>query len=88
MVPTTLIGIDRLITVAHWSHESNPIVNGLGMIPWLLLTAVVVMTMLYLWYHTEVRESRVSVACVCFLSVLMGTVVVTNALYVSGLWPF
>lgn len=87
-VPVSLIGIDRAITLAHWGHESNPIVTGLGIGGWLTVTVMSVAGLLYLWYTTEVSESRVAVACVVFLSALMGMVVVGNGLYLTGLWPF
>lgn len=88
LIPVSLIVTDRLITALHWHHESNPVVNGLGLSGWLILSAFLIVGMLWLWYRTEVSQSRVSVACIAFLSVLMGTVVVTNGLYVTGLWPF
>lgn len=88
LVPVSLIAADRAITLLYWEHESNPIVSGMGIPAWLLVTVITVAGLLWLWYRTEVSESRVSVACIAFLSVLMATVVSTNILYVTGLWPF
>lgn len=42
--------LERTITVLFWDMESNPIVTELGVIPWIILTAVLLGSVLFIWY--------------------------------------
>ena len=69
---------DRVITLLYWRHESNANVEALGRVGWVLLSAVLIAALLFVWYNAGVKDSVVTKACVGLLAVSHVVVLVGN----------
>lgn len=78
------VAADRAITIAHWSHEANPLVTGLGATDWLISTIVLMALVVAIWYATELWRSRAGRALVMVIAALHVATTVTNGLVVFG----
>lgn len=74
--------IDRLVTIAFWNYEQNPIVQSLGMLRWLLLTGIVLGVALAVWKFADVHTSRIGVDLVSVVGLAHVAVAGINIGYV------
>lgn len=70
--------IDRIITLAYWHHESNPLVLEIGKGPWLAVTLMLIIGWGYLWHSAEVRAHPAARWMLWAYAVLVGGVTALN----------
>ena len=85
LVPIVLVLVDRAVTLAFWRYEANPLVTGLGIERWLLLTAVLLVGYPIAWYYFEARSVTFLYPLVWLFTVVQGLAVVSNVAVVTGL---
>ena len=79
---------DRVTTIPFWELESNPIVTELGMVPWILLTVILLGALVLSWEHYNLQNSEIAV----FLSIVITTLhlltAVSNIGVIVGFYLF
>ena len=86
--PALAVIADRVTTIPFWELESNPIVTELGMVPWILLTVILLGALIISWDHFNLQNSDIAV----FLSIVITTLhlitAVSNVGVVLALYVF
>lgn len=67
--PVIAVIADRVTTIPFWELESNPLVTELGIVPWILLTVILLGALIVSWEHFNLQESDIAV----FLSIVITT---------------
>ena len=75
---------DRVVTLPFMHLESNPAVTSMGPVPWLIMTAVLVTSLIVAWRRWDLHQVRTGKALVCAITVMHVLTAVTNALVITG----
>jgi len=78
--PVLAVIADRVTTIPYWELESNPLVTELGIVPWILLTVILLGALILSWEHYELQESDIAV----FLSIVITTLHLITAVSNMG----
>ena len=75
---------DRAVTLPYMHLESNPAVTAMGPVPWLVMTAVIVTSLIVAWQRWHLWQSRTGKALVGAITAMHALTAVTNALVITG----
>lgn len=74
LVLALTVAIDRLMTIPYFAHESNPLVSGIGLFPWLAFSLVLIGILTVFWQHIsgwEYPEVRFTMYIVALLHTIV-----------------
>ena len=79
LVPTI---IDRVLTAGYFHLEANPIVNALGLGPWLLFSVLLLAGGFWIWFELELWKYDIAVITVVVYSVFVLFLTAANVLMI------